>query len=57
MERQQRPGDSWPADAASAVALVARIKRDIEEGSNESRELLLSDLLCAAWPTGPAQDH
>ena len=57
MERQQGPGDSWPTDAASAVALVARIKSDIEEGSDESREILLSDLLCAAWPSGPAQDH
>jgi hypothetical protein len=57
MERQQGPGDSWPPDAASAVALVARIKSDIEDGSDESREILLADLLCAAWPSGPAQDH
>jgi hypothetical protein len=57
MERQQGPGDSWPRDAASAVALVSRIKSDIEEGSEESREILLSDFLCAAWPSGPAQDH
>lgn len=56
MERQPGPGDSWPPDAASAVALVARVKCDIEGASFESREVLLSDLLCAAWPSRPAQD-
>jgi hypothetical protein len=57
MEREQKRDDGLPPDAASAVALVARTKRDIEQGSDESREVLLSDLLCAAWPSGPAQDH
>jgi hypothetical protein len=57
MERQQGPSEDWPLDAASAVALVARIKCDIEEGGSESRDVLLSDLICAAWPSRSAQDH
>jgi hypothetical protein len=57
MERQRGQAEGWPPDATSGVALVARVKRDIEQGSDESRDVLLSDLLCAAWPTGPAQDH
>jgi hypothetical protein len=55
MERPQ-PAE-WPLDAASVAALVARIKSEIEDGSHRSRDVLLGDLLCAAWPSRPAQDQ
>jgi len=49
--------DSTPLDAASAAALVARVVRDVDEGSDEQRDILLADLLCAAWPSCTAQDQ
>jgi hypothetical protein len=49
--------DSWPLDAVSAAALVARVIRDIDQSSDEHRNVLLSDLLCAAWPSCWAQDQ
>jgi hypothetical protein len=57
MERQQGPADSWPLDAADAAELVARILREMEEGGDEHRDVLLTDLVCAAWPSRPAQDQ
>jgi hypothetical protein len=57
MEKQQGGGDGWPPGTDSTVMLVARAKSDIEDSSNESRDVLLADLLCAAWPSRPAQDH
>jgi hypothetical protein len=57
LERQQGPADGWPLDAADAVELVARIRCEIDEGGSERRDVLLSDLLCAAWPSQPAQDQ
>jgi hypothetical protein len=57
MEHQQGSADSWPLDAACAAALVERIARDIDDSSNERRNILLSDFLCAAWPSRPAQDQ
>jgi hypothetical protein len=57
MERQRGPTDSWPLDAVSAFALVARVVRNIDDTSDEHRYALLSDLLCASWPSRPAQDQ
>jgi hypothetical protein len=49
--------EGWPLDAASAAALVARVSRDLDCRSDEDVDILLSDLLCAAWPTCWAQDQ
>jgi hypothetical protein len=49
--------DSWPLDAVSAAALLARVIRDIDQSSEEHRDVLLSDLLCAAWPSRSAQNQ
>jgi hypothetical protein len=49
--------DPAPLDAASAAALVARVVRDVDESSDEQRDILLADLLCAAWPSCSAQDQ
>jgi hypothetical protein len=57
MERHQGPADRWPLDAADAVELVARITREMDEGGNERSDVLLADLVCAAWPSGTAQNQ
>jgi hypothetical protein len=49
--------ESWPLDAVSAAALVVRAVCDIDQSSHEQRDVLLSDLLCAAWPSCWAQDQ
>jgi hypothetical protein len=57
MARRDDPTNTWPLDASSAVALISRITRDVDDTSDERRDLLLEDLLCAAWPTAAAQDQ
>jgi hypothetical protein len=49
--------DSRPPDAATAAALVARAISDIDGSGEVDRDVLLSNLLCAAWPTRPAQNQ
>lgn len=57
MQHRDGPPDSWPLDTPSAEELIERISRDIDDSSKERRDLLLNDLLCAAWPTFTAQDQ
>jgi hypothetical protein len=52
MESDDRSGDT-----GSAPELVARVIRDLVERTDYERNLLLSDLLCAAWPTHRCQDQ
>jgi hypothetical protein len=52
-----RDPEEWPGDASSADELVARVVRDVDETSDQQRDTLLSDLLCAAWPTHRCQDQ
>jgi hypothetical protein len=49
--------DHGPMDAVSAAALVARVIQDLDERREEDGAVLLSDLLCAAWPSSWAQDQ
>jgi hypothetical protein len=49
--------DSGPLDAALAAALVARVIHEIDQSSEVDRDALLSNLLCAAWPTRVAQNQ
>jgi hypothetical protein len=49
--------DSGPVDAIPDAALVARVAGDIDQCDREQRDALLSDLLCAAWPTLTAQSQ
>jgi len=44
-----------PLDPASAVELVARVISDIDASDDEHRDVLLSDLLSAAWGNAVAQ--
>jgi hypothetical protein len=55
MEGQESMGSEGACDELAATALVVRTVRDIESATDESRDLLLGDLLCAAWPTRQAQ--
>ena len=57
MERQPESANTWPLDSDSASALVARVLAYIDSSSEERRDALLADMLCAAWPTRVAQDH
>lgn len=61
VDRNDNPTDtdSWPLDArpALALALVARVTRQVDEACNDRRDLLLEDLMCAAWPTSLTQDQ
>jgi hypothetical protein len=49
--------EGWPLDAASAASLVVRAVDDIDRRQEAETNVLLSDLLCAAWPTCWAQDQ
>jgi hypothetical protein len=49
--------EGWPLDAASGASLVVRAVDDIDHRQEEETNALLSDLLCAAWPTRWAQDQ
>ena len=49
--------DSGPVDAVPDATLVARVVGDITQSDSERRDALLSDLLCAAWPTLTAQSQ
>lgn len=57
VDRNDNPTDSWPLEARYALALVARVTREVDEACDERRNLLLDDLMCAAWPTAAAQDQ
>ena len=49
--------DNRSLDAQSTNAVVERAKRDIELSSQETRDVLLCDLLCAAWGSVLAQNQ
>ncbi|HXW58036.1 MAG TPA: hypothetical protein VEJ23_01025 [Solirubrobacteraceae bacterium] len=46
-----------PLDPAAAAALVIRAVEDIDSSTEEKRDLLLCDLLCAAWGSIYAQNQ
>jgi hypothetical protein len=41
----------WPADRASAAAILASVIQDIDERGKDDDDTLLADFLCTAWPT------
>jgi hypothetical protein len=46
-----------PLDPKSAAALVVRVIDEIDASSEEQRDVLLADLLCAAWGSISAQNQ
>jgi hypothetical protein len=57
MERDRGDTGVPPVDVASAADLVRRAVCVIDENGAADSELLLADLLCAAWPTPVAQSQ
>jgi hypothetical protein len=53
--RPKRLGD--PLDRVSAAELVVRVVDSIDASDDEHREVLLSDLLSAAWGSVLAQNQ
>jgi hypothetical protein len=49
------PSNDPPFGPTSAAELVARVIFDIDASDDEIREVLLSELLCAAWGSVLAQ--
>ena len=49
--------NSWPHDPASTAELVLRVIDDIDATDDEHRDVLLSDLVCAAWGAVLAQNQ
>jgi hypothetical protein len=49
--------NSWPLDPIATAALVVRSVDEIDASTEEQRDLLLSDLLCAAWGSIWAQNQ
>jgi hypothetical protein len=49
--------ENSPLDLLSPVALVARAIQDIEESNDDCRDVLLFDLLRAAWPDPLSQNQ
>ena len=57
MDRRDSSVDGWRLEARRALELIVRAIDDVENTSDERQDLLLADLLCAAWPTATAQDQ
>ena len=58
MQGDRRDSETGPAsDVASAADLVCRTVRAIDASGMKEIDVLLSDLLCAAWPTTSAQSQ
>jgi hypothetical protein len=49
--------EPWPSDPAVAVARLAKLIREIDARDRMAQDILLEDLLRAAWPTGWTQDQ
>ena len=57
VDADESPGNpaDRPLKRECTAALVARVALKIDESSQTQLDILLSDLLCAAWPTPLAQ--
>jgi hypothetical protein len=49
--------NDWPLDPVATGALVVQTVDEIDASTEEQRDLLLSDLLCAAWGSVWAQNQ
>ena len=47
----------WPCDPVANAALVVRVVDDLDASSEEQRDALLCELLCAAWGSILAQNQ
>jgi hypothetical protein len=51
------PSNGSPLDPVYAAQLVTRVILEIDASDDQRRDVLLSDLLCAAWPSVLAQSQ
>jgi len=49
--------EDWPLDPVSAAALVIRVIDELDASSEEERDTLLCELMCAAWGSIRAQNQ
>jgi hypothetical protein len=49
--------ETGPIRLARALDLVERVMQDVDTKSVSEIEVLMTDLLCAAWPTPIAQSQ
>jgi hypothetical protein len=49
--------DGLPVDRVAAAALVVRVIDEIDTSNDEGRDVLLVDLMCAAWGSALAQQQ
>ncbi len=54
---ETRRDSGWPLDEPAAALLVARAIHDIDLSTDARRDVLLYDLLCAAWGSPWAQNQ
>jgi len=54
-DRSLGDADDFWLDPASIAAVVADNVRAVDKASEAERDILLADLLCAAWPTPCSQ--
>jgi hypothetical protein len=57
METDWGESEVGRVDLGNAADLVERAIRDIEACGVAEADVLLTDLLCAAWPTGRARSQ
>jgi hypothetical protein len=57
MEGERRESEVGPVNVEGTADLVGRAVRDIDASGVTEIDVLLTDLLCAAWPTVRAQSQ
>jgi hypothetical protein len=55
MERDRGEAQAGAVNTARTLDLVERVMQDVDSRNVTEIETLLTDLLCAAWPTPVAQ--
>ncbi len=50
-------GDETPLGSRSSAELVDQMIREVDRQTERDRDILLTDLLYAAWPSQASQDH
>jgi hypothetical protein len=57
MEEETEHSETGVVKMARAIDLVERVMQDVDSSSVTEIDVLLTDLLCAAWPTAVAQSQ
>jgi hypothetical protein len=57
MEGDRGQSESGPVDVGNPADLVRRTVREIDASGVKEIDVLLTDLLCAAWPSARGQSQ